>query len=229
MRKHLYLFYLAFLFGSWSMNAQEPDKPAKFTFSGGIGFFGDVYQIFSPGFGDIPDWAGVNPAVEGKIEPGKIVWLDGSYRLSTGFDVHLWCGFAQTSSWQNDPLGLYWDAKRYNNYQQYGLTLSRNLLPTNLRISVAPAVGLICRNYYITDIIYNVTREMVDGVETLNYSYPKSDERHMTDVGLSLGCDVMYRVGNKCEIGCKIFTYFLFDYSAVPEAVSISPCIRIPF
>jgi hypothetical protein len=197
----------------------------KYSIGGGYGYFADIIQFIDPGYGDMPQWAKINPKVNGKIIGGNNLLFNTSMKLQTGYNINVGLMKATTYSYFNDPLGIYWDVPITDNYFIIDIGFSKNLLNENSRITLEPCLGILYRSYNSPSIDYGVTIYNDGNTDYLEPAFPVFSTLEMQDIGLSFSNDILIKLAsNKVQFGFKVYTYILFGIGI--EAISISPILK---
>lgn len=189
----------------------------------GIGYYGDVLQFLSPGFGDNPDHINDNPKVYGKLLHGIALKCGYERLLKTGFIFSSNFHMAKINSYYNDPLKLYWDSQQVDYYLVTEFSFSKDLVK-NDSYSLIPNFGILYRQFISDDVQYAFG--MQDNALAL-LSYPEVDKLIMHDLGLSFGVDFRYSFKNNLFAGISLRTNLIFAIGI--ETINISPVFGVSF
>ncbi|HOO83028.1 MAG TPA: hypothetical protein PLS94_00555 [Prolixibacteraceae bacterium] len=190
----------------------------KIELSAGKGYFSDVLQYISPGFGWGDELAS-NPKVEGKVFHGSLTWFELTGKMKTGFDVTLFVGSGYTWQYHNDYLGFYWDDPYYYVYNMYGFTTKKDFAIKNHHF--IPGGGLSYRSAKKTYISYQIAFKDDDIV----YSFPIVQNTHFEDLGIILNFDYMYGITKHIGIGIRLMGHISMAIGL--ENIMLSPFIAL--
>lgn len=204
-----------------SSYAQKNDS--KYALHFGVGYFGDVMQYLDPGFGDEPFFVKNNPKVYGKMVNGYTVKGGIEKKLNTGFVFSTTLHFAETRSYYNDILGLFWDKSKRDRYVLLECSFARDVLKSK-KHALMPVLGIVFRRYYTNNESYTFD---VQGDEVVLTSTPTFSDCVVDDLGLSLGLDWRYYVNKRFYAGVSIKSNLMFDIGI--ETISIVPTTGIRF
>lgn len=213
MRK-FYLLCIMLFIASTTMSQPEWELKA------GKGFWGDVLQLISPGFGWEAGELQTNPEVRGKMFKGSMTWMELSYKLETGYSVALFLGNGNTSQFYNDYLGFYWESKYYYVYNMYSLTFLRDFKIR--RHHLLPGGGVSYRSVRESYIDYDI---QYDENENILYSWPNVYNSDFRDLGLEIKFDYQYEFSAHFFLGLRFMGNITLAIGL--ENVMISPFISL--
>ncbi|MBN2818720.1 MAG: hypothetical protein JXP36_07115 [Bacteroidales bacterium] len=163
----------------------------------GKGFWGDVLQLLSPGYGWEDDELSSNPEVYGKMFTGSITWMEASYKMNTGYAVALFLGNGNTSQHYNDYLGFFWEKQYYYVYNFYSITFLRDF---QLKKHIfSPGAGVSYRSLKESYADYSIR---YNGDE-LMYSWPGVVNSEFNDLGIELKFDYQYSFTENLSLGLR--------------------------
>ncbi|MBK8566192.1 MAG: hypothetical protein IPN76_23335 [Saprospiraceae bacterium] len=201
-----------FRFTSLTGECQVP----SFYLRTGYGYFGNIHQVLSPGFGDVPSYININPAVEGKVKNGSTTWFDFGYKLQTGFTINAGLVFAETKYNYNDGLGFFWDFRQSDSYKIIDLSFGREIKIKSFDIN--PSLGLVFQHYYVSFADYQVNPGPSPSV-----AFPTIIDVSNNDLGMSFKTDFEYTFKNSLFVGVRSGIHLIFAFGF--ENVYFSPLI----
>ena len=207
----------------WTEHLNAQEQTGKNAISYGIGYFGDFIQFLDPGFGDKPYGLEDNPKVLGKIYNGFA--MSGNYErlLKTGFQYAANIYFGRTSYYYNDPLGLYWNEKKFDYYMIIEMSFSKDLIKNN-KYAFLPVIAPFYRHLTMTDIDYRFGKQ--DSTYVI-ISVPTPSNIIMNDIGLSFGFDIRRIFKNMFFVGISFRSNLVFNIGF--ETFYMAPQLGVRF
>jgi len=220
MKRSIIIIIIILKFFPLLLFAQK-DIP-KNSINFGIGYFADVLQFISPGFGYMPDFMEYNPELYGRLLHGHAMRSGYERLLNTGFILSINLYMAKVNSYYNDPLGLFWDDHKIDYYFVSEVSISKDLLK-NENFSLMPNIGLFHRRLYLDRISYLF--EVQNNEIFISNIEPQ--KVIMNDLGLSFGVDFRYNFKNRFFAGVSLRSNLVFDIGI--ETINISPIWGVRF
>ncbi|BDX38272.1 hypothetical protein CYCD_16270 [Tenuifilaceae bacterium CYCD] len=148
---------------------------------------------------------------------GTTIWLEGSRRLSTDFEITLKLQHSQSYMTLDDSWGPWAGQKKPDVFYVVDLSFSRPLKIGNYQF-LEIGIGILYERSYswLPAVEYN------NGNPYLNYNF----ESKMDDLGMSLKLDYHYRFNNGFILGCRAQTCYV---TGMFEGLAITPILGFRF
>lgn len=148
---------------------------------------------------------------------GTTIWLEGSKRLSTNFDIALRLQHSQSYMILGDNWGPWAGQKKPDVFYIVDLSFSR---PIKLSNKQALEIGV--------GFMYERSYTWLPSVEFINGNafLVEKFERKMEDIGFSFKLDYNYHFSNGVILGCRAHTYYV---TGMFEGLAITPILGFSF
>lgn len=149
---------------------------------------------------------------------GTAFWVEGSRRLSTGFNLSLMLQHSQSYMELKDEMwGTLVGQKKPDVFYIADLSFSRPI-----RLSGSQTLELGLGLLYEKSYTWLPAVEFINGTPYLQNSF----FRKLEDIGFSAKADYSYRFANGLSVGCRVYLTYV---TSMVEGISVTPILGFRF